>query len=648
MKKIIAVFFSLMLYISSPAQQPFIKTIADGAYGFLVRILPTNDNGWVVFTTDSLKMTKFNNCGVPQWSKKYNIPNAEQALDNFIKTNDDGFVLLTRMQVPSQHPMNTNHVALLTKFDAQGNIQWSNSYEDPTDDYTQVPYTISEDPQGNLVVFCGVSYHVAGSTSYNLILKIDANGTLLSSRFYGFGGIWGGAIATSDNGVLIRTGSTFIKADNTGNVSWTSNFGSTQNHFAPIEVADGYIFTGQISTSSYTSFYKISKQGNLLLGGRKQTNLPGTPYLFNKKSNGNITAVFQNTVVEFDKDLNAVRQSSFTGGMGLYGKRICYLADGTPVQVGIKSPSSLFIAKMNTQYQTNCSTTPTVTTTIFNDVLQMNFTVGFFSYNIIEVSHVFHADTFSITMNVLCNPDKKLNIGGDTLLCFNNSILLQNTESDKFDFYQWSTGETTAVITVDKPGTYILKASYLTYGCLAESIFDTIVISYATRINNDLGTDVTACENESHLFSAPICDSCSFYWSTGSNNNTIVVNETGNYWLNITDSNGCIYSDTVNFVTSKCECQLYFPNSFTPNSDGLNESFQPYFYCDLFDYRLKIFNRWGQLVYSTQSAMESWDGKHQKALVPTGIYYFVASYTPFLKGKVDKPITRTGSVIVLY
>lgn len=637
MKKTITLFFFLLLYITSSAQQ-FIKTFGDANYGVIVRILPTNDNGWVVFTMDSLKMTKFDNCGIPQWSNHYLVPSTHQGLYDLIKTSDGGFALLTRMQLAS------TYAALVTKINAAGDIIWSKSYEDPTNDYSQFPYTISEDLQGRLIIFCGTQFHIANNPAYNMILKITSNGTLVSNTFYDWGGIWGGAIVTSDNGVLIRTGNTLIKTTSSGNIQWATGFSGTYNFFAPIEVSDGYILTGYTNLGNQISFHKYDKQGNQLWAGFKQSNYAGSPPKMIKKSNGNICGVFPRAIVEFDKDLNIVEHTSIQSTLNLTERTLCYLPNGTAVVTGLRSTASdLFFAKLNPGYTTSCDAPPIqmTLTAVSNNIFATTITGSPYLLN--EVSRVFSVDTFTVSTELACR--KSLELGNDTLVCSPAPVTLQNLFVEQFETYLWSTGAKTPSIAVNKTGTYWL---HVTYNCGEDSLADTIRVTFETPINTDLGMDILECENQTHVFYATPCDSCSYLWSTGSIGDTIIVLDPGNYWLQITDSNGCIYSDTVNYATSKCECQLYLPNSFTPNNDGKNEVFQPKYYCDLADYRLQIYNRWGQPVFSSDNANESWDGRHQNNAVPSGVYFYVVSYTPILKGRVNKTLSKTGSVTVFY
>ena len=624
-----------MLHASAFAQ-PFIKAFGDNTYGTSVRILPTADNGWMIFTMDSLVMTKFSNCGIPEWSKRYPLPNQHVSLTDIIKTSDEGFAVLTMYKYN-----NNQSVALITKLDYQGNLQWSKSYEDGI--YRHWPYSINEDQQGNLLIYMNVE-NIQDNNVYNVINKVNSNGTYISTNFYDHGWVWGGAIITSDSGMLIRTGNTLIKTNNAGIIQWDTDFTGSNYFKAPLEVSDGYILTGYTNPGNMVSFMKFDLQGNLLWGGLKVSSIPGNPPSLHKKNNGNFCAVFAKTIIEFDKDLNVIKQTSIQSNMGLTGTKLCFLTDGTPVLAGYRALSSdLFYAKLDDDYRTNCDTVPApipftpASSTLIN--LSLNRSV----YNFNEVYHVFTPDTLTTKVELICK--RNLYLGDDLLFCNPSDVTLQNTHLETFESFLWSTSETTQAITVNRSDKYWLQ---VTYNCGVDSLADSVNVVFVTPIVLDLGADVYACENETHVFNAPPCDSCSYLWNTGNSGDTIVVQIPGNYWLNITDSSGCVYSDTVNFFNSKCECQLYFPNSFTPNSDGLNESFQPYYYCDLFDYRLKIFNRWGEPVFSTQNSMDGWNGRQKNTIVPIGTYIYTATYTPILKGKVEKPITRTGFVTVIY
>ena len=110
------------------------------------------------------------------------------------------------------------------------------------------------------------------------------------------------------------------------------------------------------------------------------------------------------------------------------------------------------------------------------------------------------------------------------------------------------------------------------------------------------------------------------------NNNGSVA---GCYTVTALDSvlynNESVFSDTVCFDN----CPIYWlPNVFTPNHDGKNERFtplSPYRYIESID--LSIYNRWGQVVFSTTDPDVNWNGIHQESgePVPSGVYYYVCT-----------------------
>jgi gliding motility-associated-like protein len=67
------------------------------------------------------------------------------------------------------------------------------------------------------------------------------------------------------------------------------------------------------------------------------------------------------------------------------------------------------------------------------------------------------------------------------------------------------------------------------------------------------------------------------------------------------------------------------PNVFTPNGDGMNDIFRPNNYAFVERVDMKIYNRWGVLVYQTEDPDINWDGKRMNTdhIVPPGVYYYV-------------------------
>ncbi len=92
------------------------------------------------------------------------------------------------------------------------------------------------------------------------------------------------------------------------------------------------------------------------------------------------------------------------------------------------------------------------------------------------------------------------------------------------------------------------------------------------------------------------------------------------------------------------EPKLFYPTAFTPDGQGpaQNEVFRvfgQYFA----SFELRIFNRWGELLFVTQNPAQGWDGRYQGRDQPEGTYAFVALITDL----AGRTFTRTGSVVLL-
>jgi gliding motility-associated-like protein len=88
--------------------------------------------------------------------------------------------------------------------------------------------------------------------------------------------------------------------------------------------------------------------------------------------------------------------------------------------------------------------------------------------------------------------------------------------------------------------------------------------------------------------------------------------------LKVVTYSGCSGEDSLLVIPPG---HLYFPNAFTPDGDGINEMFGPAGkYIE--EFKMEIFDRWGQLVYSTEAIDQPWDGKVHGAQAMTGVYVY--------------------------
>ncbi|MFN3917257.1 MAG: PKD domain-containing protein [Flavobacteriales bacterium] len=117
--------------------------------------------------------------------------------------------------------------------------------------------------------------------------------------------------------------------------------------------------------------------------------------------------------------------------------------------------------------------------------------------------------------------------------------------------------------------------------------------------------------------------------------------------LTVTNSAGCSDEFTLNVIVNGI-FTLYAPNAFTPNGDGINDLFEIKGEAiNEANYNLKIFNRWGEMVFESNSLSKGWDGRTKLGEnVPLGIYVWKITATDVFD-KTDTPLEFTGHVSLI-
>jgi gliding motility-associated-like protein len=115
-------------------------------------------------------------------------------------------------------------------------------------------------------------------------------------------------------------------------------------------------------------------------------------------------------------------------------------------------------------------------------------------------------------------------------------------------------------------------------------------------------------------------------WSTGATTSSITTDTPQRIWVRAQSS--ChIYTDTALVIAGNCICDIDLPNAFTPNGDGLNDIISIPTNCNITDLSFKVFNRWGQNVFTTTVAEKTWDGYYKGHLLPQDAYYYTLQYS---------------------
>jgi gliding motility-associated-like protein len=162
----------------------------------------------------------------------------------------------------------------------------------------------------------------------------------------------------------------------------------------------------------------------------------------------------------------------------------------------------------------------------------------------------------------------------------------------------------------------------------------------------NLGNDTAICKTDTTIvLNATDPNFDTYKWSTGETTPQITVNKLGQYAVTVTSTKFCLtLNDTISITKStKCEgdFKLDIANAFTPNGDGLNDTFGPF--GDGFTIQsFQIYNRLGNVVFEGNNSVRAWNGQFKGQDSASDVYVFALKYVA--KGQ---EMTMSGEVALI-
>jgi gliding motility-associated-like protein len=167
--------------------------------------------------------------------------------------------------------------------------------------------------------------------------------------------------------------------------------------------------------------------------------------------------------------------------------------------------------------------------------------------------------------------------------------------------------------------------------------------------NLNVGEDLTICLGEEKQISLDSSFS-NYQWQPNYN---VVINglhslfvfphKTTSYVIQAKDVYECVFEDSLTIKIDTCKSDLYVPSAFSPNGNGINDYFKPLVKGFILKYQFSIYNRWGQLVFSTNKINDGWNGNFTDKPQPTGVFVWTCSYQ-FLN---ERPKQVKGTVLLI-
>lgn len=233
---------------------------------------------------------------------------------------------------------------------------------------------------------------------------------------------------------------------------------------------------------------------------------------------------------------------------------------------------------------------------------------------------------------------------GDTLTLHSGSLDAQVLDYEwtsptgfKHRQADWQLGQ----LGINDNGEFRLSVTNLAYCNSSQSV----PIKVNPKPNIYIGYADTICYGTQVLLD-PGSGYVSYLWQDGSSAPSKLVYEEGIYWVQVVDTNSCRGVDTVQVVP--CNIELLIPNAFSPDNDGLNDTFKPLFRgFEPNKYRMTIYSKWGQKIFSTTDTQVGWDGTMDGKTVMVGTYAYVVVYEApsFIMRTLPSPVTGEVTLI---
>ncbi len=231
-------------------------------------------------------------------------------------------------------------------------------------------------------------------------------------------------------------------------------------------------------------------------------------------------------------------------------------------------------------------------------------------------------------INVTVHPRPTVILGDTLHVCDNSEVLLDvNVSNAK---YEWNTGAKSKSVMVNNGGIYSVTVTDAN-GCTDS---DSIEVILKASPQFSIG-DTSVCFEEISVLTLEGPEgNYRYIWSTGDSGQQIKTSLPGTMWLRVMSENGCSASDIFT-VENSCRTQVYFPNAFSPNGDGINDIYRVgAVNIDRVSYR--IYDRWGQLVFASSDKYCNWDGTIGGSYAPAGMYFITASGVDYFRLPFDQ------------
>jgi len=239
--------------------------------------------------------------------------------------------------------------------------------------------------------------------------------------------------------------------------------------------------------------------------------------------------------------------------------------------------------------------------------------------------------------------------------CVTDTLQLFHAAANGETQWQWSVD--TFGSNVQNPVFYLTRGGNYTVNlitgngnCTASSQQSVVV---SDKLVADFLMPIAACSGEVITIQNNSKAATAWLWDFGNGVTSILENPPVFQYAGTTD---VIYNVSLSVSNANCSatitkpinitsnCNMYMPTAFTPNEDGLNDTFGPVNTHQLQNLQFSVFNRYGERVFNSSPTLSRWNGYWKGMLQPEGQYIWMLTYADKQSGKT---ITRRGTVLLV-
>ncbi|MFT4153737.1 T9SS type B sorting domain-containing protein [Parafilimonas sp.] len=262
--------------------------------------------------------------------------------------------------------------------------------------------------------------------------------------------------------------------------------------------------------------------------------------------------------------------------------------------------------------------------------------------------------TATDAMNVTVAPYPTADAGSDVSICYGNTTQLNaSIEGSVFSWAPVSSlinpESLSPIAGPQSTTTYVLSVTD-TIGC-PKPVSDSVVVTVIPKVIADAGNDTVIVRQQPLQLNAT--GGTNYEWSPSSNlSNPFIANpvatftdgpDTVTYSVKVSTPEGCYSYDSIKIYIFETGPEVFIPTAFTPNGDGVNDVYKiTVAGMKQFSY-LRIYNRWGQLLFNTGTPNKGWDGTYNGNKQPSGTYVYVVAATDYN----NKPYFKKGTFVLI-